>query len=232
MSKPSKSVNPAAGGEVGDDAAEQSGPDHQLLQRSQIRDRRCTVGVGGGPRPDPGAGGAGRPRGVGEVGAEVRGQGVVERRVGESGGQQGGVDGGGDPRVVQEHLRTVGFGRIAGVDEPDHPAVGVDAVGQHITADGVLVGVLDVVRGVGEERDAGEPELGEQRLAGGVGAGEFLVVVVEVGFQRVDRFQPDRDPAGVDLRRPTRTPREGVHQGGGVRCELHRVPVGLRSLPR
>ena len=70
---------------------------------------------------------------------------------------------------------------------------------------------------VGEERHAGEPELGEQRVPGGGGAGEFLVVVVEVGFQRVDRFQPDRDPAGVDLRRPPRTPRQGVHQGGGVR---------------
>ena len=40
-----------------------------------------------------------------------------------------------------------------GIDEPDHPAVGVDAVGQNITADGVLVGVVDVVGCVGEERD-------------------------------------------------------------------------------
>src|SRR5664279_5332645 len=35
----------------------------------------------------------------------------------------------------------------------------------------VLVGGLDVVRGVGEGRDAVEPEMGEQRLAGGGGAG-------------------------------------------------------------
>ena len=65
-----------------------------------------------------------------------------------------------------------------------------------------------------------------------VGAGEFLVVVVEVGFQPVDGFQSHRDPAGVDLRRAAGAPRQGVHQGGGVRFELHRVPVGLRSLPR
>jgi len=97
----------------------------------------------------------------------------------------------------------------------------------------VLVGGLDVRprRGVGEGRDAVEPELGEQRLAGGGGAGEFLVVVVEVGFQRVDGFQPDRDPAGVDLRAVTGAAGKGVHQGRGVRFELHGVPVGLVAGP-
>jgi len=73
--------------------------------------------------------------------------------------------------------------------------------------------------------------MGEQRVPGCGGAGEFLVVVVEVRFQRVDRFQPDRDPAGVDLRRPPGAPGQGVHLGGGVRLELHRVPVGLGALP-
>src|SRR5664279_4168307 len=99
----------------------------------------------------------------------------------------------------------------------------------------VLVGGLDVrpqrCSGVGEGRDAGEPELGEQRIPGGAGAGEFLVVVVEVGFQRVNGFQPDRDAAGVALRGATGAAGKGVHQGRGVRLEFHcprrvAVPAG------
>ena len=88
----------------------------------------------------------------------------------------------------------------------------------------VLVGGLDVVRGVGEGRDAVEPEMGEQRLAGGGGAGEFLVVVVEVGFQRVDGFQSHRDPAGVDLRGAGRSGGEGCPPGPGC-------PVGISLSP-
>jgi hypothetical protein len=63
----------------------------------------------------------------------------------------------------------------------------------------VLVGCLDLVGQVGEELHAGEPEQAQQLVAGGVGAGELLVGLGEVGFQRVDRFQAHRDPAGVEV---------------------------------
>src|SRR5450631_3589359 len=60
--------------EVGHAAAEQFGPDDQLLQRPEIGDRRWAVGVGGEPWPDPAAGGAGGPGHVHQVGAQVGGE--------------------------------------------------------------------------------------------------------------------------------------------------------------
>lgn len=65
------------------------------------------------------------------------------------------------------------------MDEGDQAAIGVDAVGEHVAADGVLVGAADLIRQVVEELDAGETQ---QPVAGGVGPVEPLVGLLTVGL--------------------------------------------------
>src|SRR5664279_4834195 len=96
----------------------------------------------------------------------------------------------------------------------------------------VLVGGLDVRprRGVGEGRDAGEPELGEQRLAGGGGAGEFLVVVIEVGSNASMASSRTEMPRElICAGRPERRGR--VSTRVGVSGWNFTVPVGLVAGP-
>jgi len=100
-----------------------------------------------------------------------------------------------------------------------------------VAPDLVLVGRRDLVRQVLEEHDTGEPQQGEQLVAGGDAAGRLLVGLAEVGLERVDRLQPDRDAPGVDVGPRPRRPGQRLDQRRVVGPELDRVAVGLGALP-
>ncbi len=68
-----------------------------------------------------------------------------------------------------------------------------------MATDRVLVGALDLVGRVGEERDAGELQLAQHRLPGQLGPEQLLVGARKVRLERVDGFQPDRDTARSDV---------------------------------
>jgi hypothetical protein len=96
--------------------------------------------------------------------------------------QQSGVDRPVDQGLVDEHRQPIRAGMVAGVGERDQPAVGVDAVRQHMTAQRILVGGLDLVGEIGEEAHVGEAELAQQLVPRDVGAGQLLVGFCEVGL--------------------------------------------------
>src|SRR5215216_3247607 len=219
-------------GQIGDDTAKQLGPDDQLLQAVEVGDggRAIRVGDRAGPQPHWRLGVPGRLRHRGQMGAKVGGQGGIKRRVGMAGGQQPGVDRLVDQGLVNEYGGAVGALVVAGIDEGDQAAVGVDPVRQHMATKCVLVGGLDLVGQVIEEDHVGEAELGQQRIAGCIGSGQFLVGFLEVGLEGVDGFQADRDAAGVDVGWAAGAAWEGLDQGWGVGEELDGVAVGLGTL--
>jgi hypothetical protein len=96
---------------------------------------------------------------------------------------------------------------------------------------GVLIGRLHLVGQIIEEPDVGEAEPAEQLVPGGIGPGQFLVGFLEVGLQRIDGFQADRDAAGVNVGRDPRAARDRLDQRRGIGKELDGVAVGLGTLP-
>jgi len=128
--------------------------------------------------------------------------------------QQLGVEGLVDQGLIHEHGHAVRAWMVAGVHKGDQAAVAVDAVGEHMAPDGVLVGRLDLVRQIRKEDHVDEAEPAQQLIAGRVRAGQLLMGFAEVGLQGVDGFQPHRDAAGVDVGRvPDRRGRASTKAG-------------------
>jgi len=99
-----------------------------------------------------------------------------------TGPQQGGVDRLVDQGLVDEHRGPIRGWMVARVDERDQAPVAVDAVRQHMTAQRILVGGLDLVGEIGEEAHVGEAEVAQQLVPRAVGAGQLLMGFREVGL--------------------------------------------------
>lgn len=72
----------------------------------------------------------------------------------------------------------------------------------------------------------------QDRVTGGIRTDKFLMRLAEMGLQGVDRFEPDRDPTGIDIRCLTRWTRQRFDQRRCIWAELDRVAVRLWTLTR
>jgi hypothetical protein len=64
------------------------------------------------------------------MGPQIGRQGGIEGRINQTGGQQAGVDRPVDQGRIHKHRRAVGTRVVAGIDEGDQAAIGIDPVRQ------------------------------------------------------------------------------------------------------